>query len=279
MLTEITNEAIGLTSAEPLDVTANFYFSIASSIVLAIVAVLVTQRIVEPRLGAYDPSLGDPAYVGPHPPDGPTAGSHDPVHELKEGETEHDVEAEDAAEARGLRFSFWALLGTVGVIALLTLPSGAPLRDPVTGDIIGNTPFMSSLIFLITLIFLACGIAYGVGARTITSSGDVIDGVTSTFAGLAGLVFMLLMISQFIAYFNSTNMPRVAAVELAGVLEAAGLGALPLLLGMIVVILVLDIILPGVVPKWAIFAPVFIPIFVRLGVAPQTPPTASVTRP
>src|SRR5690606_26141421 len=30
------------------------------------------------------------------------------------------------------------------------------------------------------------------------------------------------------------------------------------------------IIMPGSVPKWAIFAPVFIPIFIRLGVAPQT---------
>ena len=43
-----------------------------------------------------------------------------------------------------------------------------------------------------------------------------------------------------------------------------------LLIAMILVIVLLDFILPGVVPKWAIFAPVFIPIFVRLDVAPQT---------
>ena len=40
-------------------------------------------------------------------------------------------------------------------------------------------------------------------------------------------------------------------------------------LGMAAFIL-LNFIIPGVVPKWAIFAPVFIPIFMRLGVAPQT---------
>lgn len=34
--------------------------------------------------------------------------------------------------------------------------------------------------------------------------------------------------------------------------------------------MLLNVIIPGVVPKWAIFAPVFIPIFARLGVAPQT---------
>jgi aminobenzoyl-glutamate transport protein len=81
---------------------------------------------------------------------------------------------------------------------------------------------------------------------------------------------MLLIIAQFIAYFNFTQMPTVAAIAMADALEAAGLGALPLLIGLILVITVLNIIIPGVVPKWAIFAPVFIPIFIRLGVAPQT---------
>ena len=256
MLTEITNEAIG-SGGKPLEVTANFYFAIASSIILAIVAVVVTQRVVEPRLGKYDPSIGDPVYalVG-----------------AAEGETP-DAEAEAAAEvaeARGLRYSLYGLLGMVVVVLLLTLPSGAPLRDPVTGDLIGNTPFMSSLIFIITLIFLVCGICYGVGAKTIANSNDVITGVTKTFSGLSGLVFMLLIISQFIALFNWTNMPRVAAVEMAHLLERSGFGALPLLIGFILVILLLDIIIPGVVPKWAIFAPVFVPIFSRLGVAPQT---------
>ncbi len=250
MLTEITNEAIG-SGGESLEVTANFYFGIVSSIVLAIVAVVVTQRVVEPRLGAYDPTLGDPVYAN--------AGAS----------AEADEEAE-AAEARGLRYSMYGLLGMVVMVLLLTLPSGAPLRDPATGDLIGNTPFMSSLIFIITLMFLVCGICYGVGAKTIHSSTDVITGVTKTFSGLSGLVFMLLIISQFIALFNYTNMPRVAAVEMAHLLERTGFGALPLLIGLILVILLLDIIIPGVVPKWAIFAPVFVPIFMRLGVAPQT---------
>ena len=50
----------------------------------------------------------------------------------------------------------------------------------------------------------------------------------------------------------------------------AFLGALPLLIGMIFVILLLDVIMPGLVPKWAIFAPIFVPLFIQLGVPPQT---------
>ncbi len=35
-------------------------------------------------------------------------------------------------------------------------------------------------------------------------------------------------------------------------------------------IVLLDIIMPGLVPKWAIFAPIFVPLFVQLGIPPQT---------
>ena len=45
---------------------------------------------------------------------------------------------------------------------------------------------------------------------------------------------------------------------------------MPLLLGFIVVIVLLDFLMPGALPKWAIFAPIFVPLFMRLGVAPQT---------
>ena len=81
---------------------------------------------------------------------------------------------------------------------------------------------------------------------------------------------MLFLISQFIAYFNYSEMPTVASVGMADLLERADVGAIWLLIGFILVIALLDIIIPGLLPKWAIFAPVFIPLFMRLGVAPQT---------
>ena len=62
MITEITNEALAtVPGAAPLTIVANYWFSIVSSFVLAVVAAVVTERIVEPRLGAYtaDPVDGD----------------------------------------------------------------------------------------------------------------------------------------------------------------------------------------------------------------------------
>jgi len=245
MLTEITNEAIALAGGEPITIVSNLYFQVVMSILLSIVAALITDRIVEPRMGAYVPAAGA---------------------DLPDTE----VTLDKAAQGRGMRYAGIGTLIIVAIVALLTIPSGSALRHPETGGIIGATPFMDSLLFIIMLIFLFAGIGYGYGAKTFKGSGDVIKAVTKTFASLAGLVFMLLMISQFIAYFNYSNMPSVIAVTLAGWLEQANIGAVPLLIGFIVVIMLLDIIIPGSMPKWAIFAPIFVPLFIRLGTAPQT---------
>jgi aminobenzoyl-glutamate transport protein len=78
------------------------------------------------------------------------------------------------------------------------------------------------------------------------------------------------MISQFIAYFNFSNLPSVIATALAEWLGQAGIPAIPLLIGFVLVIVLLDFIMPGTLAKWAIFAPIFVPLFVRLGVPAQT---------
>jgi aminobenzoyl-glutamate transport protein len=245
MLTEITNEAIGLAGGEPITIVSNLYFQVVLSILLSIVAALITDRIIEPRLGPYVPEAGSDLSAA-------------------------DGTLDKASQSRGMRFAGLAALAVVLLVTLLTIFPGAPLRHPETGGIIGATPFMDSLLFIIMLVFLLAGIGYGYGAGTFKGSGDVIRGVTKTFAGLAGLVFMLLMISQFIAYFNYSNLPSVIAVTLAGWLEQANIGPIPLLVGFIIVIMALDIIIPGAMPKWAIFAPIFVPLFIRLGTAPQT---------
>jgi aminobenzoyl-glutamate transport protein len=227
-----------------IDITANWYFAVASALFISFVMTFVIDRIVTPRLGPYEAS----------------------------GETaEQDEEPLDPAlEAKGLRTALWWTLATLAVFAVLTIPSWGPLRDPDTGAIIGTTPFMESLIFLITLTFLFAGLGFGRGAGTLEGSVASIGAVVKTYAGLAGLIFLLLIIAQFIAYFNYSNMATVAAVKMADWLETVDIGALWLLIGFILVVSVLNLIIPGIMPKWAIFAPVFIPLFMRLGIAPQT---------
>ena len=245
IITEVTNEAVRL--ADPsltIDLTSNLYFGIASTFFLAIVITFITEKFVEPSLGAYVPS-----------------GS------VEEAE---DTGVTPEQQARGLRWALYGLLGVLVVLVLLTAPPGAILRNQETGSVFDDSPFMDSLIFIIMLLFLVTGLCYGAGAKTLKGSAAAMAAITKTFAGLGGLIFLLLIIAQFIAYFNYTNMATVIAVKLADQLERANVGAVWLLIGFILVTLLLDIIIPGVIPKWAIFAPIFVPLFIRLGVAPQT---------
>jgi len=90
-----------------------------------------------------------------------------------------------------------------------------------------------------------------------------------TFAGLAGLIFLLLVIAQFIAFFNFTNMATVLAANLAEILQNAPINGVGYIIIFVLIIALLDILITGAVAKWAIFAPVFIPLFMQLGGEPN----------
>ena len=245
IITEVANEAAALVQPDAsIGITANLYFGIGSSLFLALLITFITQRVIEPRLGRF-------------------AGGH------QEDPSDHGG-GDAAAESRGLRAALYGTLAVIAAIAALTAIPGAPLRNPETGSIIDDSPFMDSLIVIIMLVFLVAGLCYGAAAGTVKGSSAVMEAITKTFAGLGGLIFLLLIIAQFIAYFNYTNMATVAAVKLADALEGVNVGPLWLLVGLILVTMLLDLIIPGVIPKWAIFAPIFVPLFLRLGVAPQT---------
>jgi aminobenzoyl-glutamate transport protein len=250
VLTEITNDAAGLANDNSkIDLAANLYFGIGSTIFVAIVLTIITSRLVEARLGDYDPAAAGPGQ------------------EL-DADQGPPVTPED--ESRGLRYALWGTLAVVAVVALLTVIPGAPLRNPETDKIIGDSPFMDSLIVIIMLVFFAAGLGYGHGAGTLKGSAQILGSITKSWAGLAGLLFLFLLIAQFIAYFNFTNIAQVVAVKLGDVLERIDIGAVWLLIGVILITLVVDLIIPAAIAKWALLAPIFIPLFIRLGVAPQT---------
>lgn len=252
ILTEITNEAIGLVDpGRTIDLTSNLYFGIGSTILITLIGAITTTRIVEPRLGAYNA-----AESAPDPAEGEAS---DPAHALSQAE-----------ESRGLRWAGVGVLAVVILIAALTIPSGGPLRDPVTGDVIGTSPFMDSLVVMISLIFLAAGLCYGRAVGTIKTSTDAINAITKSWASLAGLLFLFLLIAQFIAYFNFSNLATVAAVKMGDALENVDISSVWLLIGVVLITMVVNLIIPQAIAKWALLAPIFIPLFIRLGVEPQT---------
>ena len=246
VLVEFTNDAAALVDPNrSIGLASNLWFSCASVVFLTVIIAFITDRIISPRLGPYNPK------------------------DAAEGTTTDQGAMLGEQESRGLRFAGFALLGLVVVFCLLTIPSWGPLRNPDTGELIGNSPFMNGLITLIVLMFLVTGWAYGVGAGTLRTLTEVISAIEKSIKNMGGTVFLFFVLSQFVAYFTYTNIGTVMALSLSGVLQAANIGSLPLLLGFIVVVAIIDLLLTGAIAKWAIFAPVFVPLLMQLGVEPE----------
>ena len=253
-LTEITNDAIALVKpGTTLDLTATMWFSIVSLVAMSALCAWITEKFVEPHLGKYDPAEAGPvAAAGTSEADAKDAGPG------------------EEAEARGLRFAGWTLVAILAAIVALSWGEGAVFRNPETGSLISNSPLMHGLIVLVAIIFLGVGVAYGVGAKTLNSASQAIGMIDQTFRNMGPLVFLFLVIAQFLAFFGFTNIATVLAVNMADMLVAANLGSVTLLIGFVIAILLLDVIMPGAIPKWAIFAPIFIPLFIQLGSDPAT---------
>ena len=241
LLAEMTNDAIRMVDpAREVTLVGNLYFMIVSSILMALVCTVLTDKVIEPHLGPYE---------GGVPVEGPATPT--------------------PAQSRGLRWAGRGLLAYVLVVGLLLVPPGAPLRHPETGEILSGSPFMSGLIVQISALFFTLGFCYGRGAGTIANLTQAIGMIVKTFSGMAGLIFLLLVIAQFIAFFNFTNIATVLAANLADFLETVPLGLVSYIVLFVLVIFLLDLLITGAVAKWAIFAPVFIPLFMRLGGDPN----------
>jgi aminobenzoyl-glutamate transport protein len=249
VLAEMTNDAIRLIDPSvSIGLASNLWFGIGSTLFLTVVVTLITERVIEPRLGPYH---GEPSREAAGVPG-------------KEQATP------SANEPRGLRYALFALVGLGAFFGFLTLTPGAPLRDPTTGAIIGNTPFMNSLVVIIAVVFWGCGAAYGIGAGTMKGIADILKAMEKTIVGLSGMILMMFFISQFVAYFNYSNLATILAINMSDVLQAANVGPFVLLTGFILVVSVLDLFLTGAVAKWAMLAPIFVPLLMRLGVPPDS---------
>ena len=108
VLTEITNDTSGAGNPN-IDIAANLYFGIGSTIFVAIVLTFISAKLIEPRLGTYDAS--DAERGGGRGSRGRARGRG----------------ARPALRAVGRRSA------CIAVITLLTVIPGAPLRDPETG--------------------------------------------------------------------------------------------------------------------------------------------------
>lgn len=223
-------------------VTSNYYYTFICSILLPLAAFWVTVKIVEPRLGKYVPE--NPEIL----------------------ENTGAVEITEQ-EGKGLRASGIAALIYIAVIAVMTLPPGAVLRDPETGGLM-SSPFMSSIILIVSGMFFFPGLAFGYASGVIKNHKDVVKCLTNTYAALAGYILVAICAGQLIKYFEWSNLGIIFAVNGAEFLKNSGVPTFALLLMTILFTICLNFLMPSHAGKLAFIGPILVPLFMMLGVSP-----------
>lgn len=238
LLAGITNEASKIVGASEIPITANWYFMIASTIVLSIVCTFVSEKIIEPRLGEY------------------------------KGRKEFVHEEVSTLENKGLKAAGIGLLIYIITIVALAFPKTSFLRNAETGSLIDKSPLLAGIIPLLLILFLVTSIPYGKVTGKIKSSADVPKFMTSAIMDMAPFIVLAFIIGQFIAYFNWTNLGLILAVSGANLLETTGFTGVPLFAGFILLCAFVNLFIGSGSAKWAILAPIFVPMLALLNYSP-----------
>lgn len=240
LLGGITTEAAKIVDpVANVGVTDNWFFLIASTFLITIIGTFVTEKIVEPRLGEY------------------------------KGEKHEGSVKMTSDEKRGLKFAGVALVISLILLAIATVPQNAILRNAETGSLVDHSPLMNSIVVIISLLFLAVGVAYGIGTRSIKSDKDVIREMGKTMSTMGGYIVLVFFAAQFVQYFSQSNVGTIIAVKGAEFLKSANIGGIPLILGFVLVTAFINLFMGSASAKWAIMAPIFVPMLMEMNFAPE----------
>ena len=229
---------------------ANYFFSIASSVVLAAVITFVTEKVLAKRVAAM-PEEAEPA-------DGPGAGQD--AHDTGDLSLRAD-------ERRGLRNAGLALLVSAAVLVAAMVPTGSPLRGKGGGIV--DSPVLTGIAFVLAVLFGIVGTAYGRTVGTVRRGRDIPDFMAQGLREMAPVLVLFFAIAQFLAYFKWTGVGEVMAIRGAELLKSAGITGPVAFLGILVSCTVINLLVTSGSAQWALVGPVFVPMLMLLDVPPE----------
>ncbi|QOV41058.1 AbgT family transporter [Streptomyces ferrugineus] len=226
---------------------SNYFFSIGSSLVLAVVITVVTEKVIARRVAAMpEEEEPDAPQTAAAPGDSLTLG---------------------ADERRGLRHAGWAVLAYVAVIVAAMIPGSSPLRGE--GGSVVQSPVLTGIAVVLAVAFLIAGAVYGRAVGTVRGGRDIPDHMAKGLREMAPILVLFFAISQFLAYFKWTGVGEVMAIRGADLLKSAGITGPWAFLGILLVCTVINLLVTSGSAQWALVGPVFVPMFMLLDIPPE----------
>jgi aminobenzoyl-glutamate transport protein len=256
LLFGITEAAVETLNPEwNANIAGNWYFIAAMLVIFLPVIWIVTDLILEPRLGKWDGGAGGQASAGGHGGAGAAADAAD-----------GDV---SAAARKGLARAGLATLGVIVVWLALVFAPGTPLIDESAQAGSQLTPFYRSLVAAFFLLFLAAGWAYGSAVGVIKGHRDLVAMMAESMKDMGYYLVLAFIAAHFVSMFQWSNLGLIIAVTGANALKATGLPAAALLAGIVVLSSIVNLFVGSASAKWALLAPVLVPMLMLLGISPE----------
>lgn len=243
LLTGITQTAVNIIDPSyKVQVMGNYIFLFASTFLIVILGTLITDKLVEPRLGKYEGNG-------------------------EEGE-DASLTTVTAEQKKGLRNAGIAALVFVLAIVACCIPQNSFFRNDA-GELLGSTPLIESIVVLIALLFFIPGAVYGLTVKTFKGNKDVSDAMSKSMAGMGSFLALAFVSAQFIKYFEYTKLGTIIALSGASFLDSIDIGLIPLMIIFVLFTAFMNLFMGSASAKWNILAPVFVPMFMMLGYSPE----------
>ncbi len=241
LLAGLSQEAAHLVDkAYHVNPTANYFFMVVSTFLIAFLGTWVTEKIIIPRLGKY---------------------SNDNKLEQEE------ISRLTPVEKKGIKKSLWVLGGFMVLLLIGLIPENGVLRG--TDGSLLRSPVLKGVVALLFLVAGLMGVVYGVVTGKYKNDADVMKGMSESMKSMAAYIVLVFFAAQFVEYFNSSNLGIIIAIKGAHAIESLNLGLIPLVILFVIFSGLINLVMGSASAKWALLAPIFIPLFMFLGYTPE----------
>ncbi|HRP63664.1 MAG TPA: AbgT family transporter [Phycisphaerales bacterium] len=228
----------------PVNPACNWWFMMASTVLITLTGWAVTSWFVEKRLSMKPPEEG-----------GPLRPSADDLVQQRLTPT----------EIKGLTAAFFAFVITFGSFLFLIFWSDGALHGQ--GERFAR--WAESIVPMLFFVFIIPGIAFGIATKKFRNDKDVARMLIDTMAAMAPIIVLAFFAAQFIEYFKYSGLDRMLAMAGGQALGHAQMSPGMLIVAFIMLTLVFNLFMGSMSAKYAMFAPIFVPMFMMVGIAPE----------
>ena len=228
----------------------NLIFTIISTILIAYVGTIITEKIIIKKLGKYH---------------------------YTEEETQQIKLTPSNTEVKGLIIALISVIIVLIPLIYCIIP-GLPfsglllyLKDTNYIDqLFGtNSYFFKGAVLIFSALLMLAGLVYGIRVKTIKNNRDFVDGMNYYLKDLSSLLVLIFFAAQFCLIFKQTNLGVFIVSFLTNWVSELELTGIVLVLITFFLTLISTFLVPVASTKWAMIAPIIVPKFMQSSLTPE----------